>query len=115
MNKDKVKVPITIRDCFFDDPFFKSSWDDFDIIKENMFHESRKMWKRFEEKFGDVEQMNMWPSSQNNEPTGIEQSIERRNTDKDYFGWLLPRRWLMPSLFNNIELIILKCWQHIPC
>merc|ERR1719402_1880596 len=52
--------------------------------------------------------MNMWPSSQNNEPTGIEESIIRRNKDKDYFGWLLPRRWLMTSLFNNVQLDMLS-------
>merc|ERR1711962_1017898 len=45
------RVPMTIRDFFFDDPFFKSSWDDFDSVRSRMFEESRDMWKRFDEDF----------------------------------------------------------------
>merc|ERR1712113_396699 len=26
------RVPVTMRDFFFDDPFFKNSWDDFDKV-----------------------------------------------------------------------------------
>ena len=26
------RVPVTLRDTFFQDPFFSSSWDDFDKI-----------------------------------------------------------------------------------
>merc|ERR1712211_83686 len=47
------KVPVTMRDFFFDDPFFKRSWDDFDKVREAMFNESRDMWKRFDEDFRD--------------------------------------------------------------
>merc|ERR1712113_48547 len=49
------RVPMTLRDFFFDDPFFKSTWDDFEVVRENMFKESREMWKRFEENFGSLE------------------------------------------------------------
>merc|ERR1712105_453714 len=45
------RVPVTMRDFFFDDPFFKNSWDDFDKVREGMFSESRDMWKRFDEDF----------------------------------------------------------------
>lgn len=45
------KVPMTMRDFFFDDPFFKSSWDDFDQVKGKMFEESRDMWKKFDDDF----------------------------------------------------------------
>merc|ERR1712127_659158 len=45
------RVPVTMRDFFFDDPFFKSSWDNFDGVREKMFGESRDMWKRFDEDF----------------------------------------------------------------
>merc|ERR1711892_806855 len=31
------RVPVTMRDFFFDDPFFKNSWDDFDKVKDAMF------------------------------------------------------------------------------
>merc|ERR1711994_65246 len=45
------RVPMTIRDFFFDDPFFKSSWDNFDQVQEKMFEESRDMWKKFDQDF----------------------------------------------------------------
>ena len=40
-----------MRDFFFDDPFFKNSWDDFDKVRDAMFTESRDMWKKFDEDF----------------------------------------------------------------
>ena len=43
------RVPITMRHLFFDDPYFRSTWTDFDSIKENMFDESSKFWKEFNE------------------------------------------------------------------
>merc|ERR1712002_637228 len=49
------RVPMTLRDFFFDDPFFKSTWDDFEKVRENMFRESRDMWKRFEDEFSQME------------------------------------------------------------
>merc|ERR1711944_389442 len=52
-NMAESKVPVTMRDFFFDDPFFKRSWDDFDKVRDAMFNESRDMWKRFDEDFRD--------------------------------------------------------------
>merc|ERR1712013_221385 len=49
----EAKVPVTMRDFFFDDPFFKRSCDDFDKVRDAMFQESRDMWKRFDEDFRD--------------------------------------------------------------
>merc|ERR1712156_765350 len=45
------RVPVTMRDFFFDDPFFKNSWEDFDKVRDAMFTESRDMWKKFDEDF----------------------------------------------------------------
>eukprot|EP00088_Acartia_fossae_P066492 TRINITY_DN8249_c0_g1_i6.p1 TRINITY_DN8249_c0_g1~~TRINITY_DN8249_c0_g1_i6.p1 ORF type:complete len:299 (+),score=134.03 TRINITY_DN8249_c0_g1_i6:35-931(+) len=45
------RVPMTMRDFFFDDPFFKSSWEDFDRLRDKMFAESRDMWKKFDQDF----------------------------------------------------------------
>jgi len=42
---------MTMRDFFFDDPFFRSSWDNFDRVREAMFQESRDMWRRFDDDF----------------------------------------------------------------
>merc|ERR1712186_93045 len=49
------RVPVTLRDFFFDDDFFKSTWDDFEKVRENMFRESRDMWKKVEEEFNRME------------------------------------------------------------
>ncbi len=51
MPESRVTVPMTIRDFFFEDPFFKSTWEDFDKIREKMFQESEERWKRFDEDF----------------------------------------------------------------
>merc|ERR1712209_264476 len=45
------RVPVTMRDFFFDDPFFKNSWEDFDKVRDAMFQESRDMWKKFDDDF----------------------------------------------------------------
>merc|ERR1711874_884854 len=45
------RVPVTMRDFFFDDPFFKNSWEDFDKVRNAMFTESRDMWKKFDDDF----------------------------------------------------------------
>merc|ERR1712145_480 len=53
-NMAEKRVPMTMRDFFFDDPFFKSSWEDFDKLREKMFEESRDMWKKFDQDFRDM-------------------------------------------------------------
>merc|ERR1712212_181685 len=45
------RVPVTMRDFFFDDPFFKNTWEDFDRVREAMFTESREKWMKFDEDF----------------------------------------------------------------
>merc|ERR1712079_373579 len=45
------RVPVTMRDFFFDDPFFKNTWEDFDKVRDAMFNESRDMWKKFDDDF----------------------------------------------------------------
>ena len=44
-------IPITSRDLFFDDSFFKSSWNDFQLMKEGMISEPRDLIKKFEDEF----------------------------------------------------------------
>ncbi len=45
---DENRVPVTLRDFFFTDPFFKSSWDDFDRIRQEMLKESKDFWSSVE-------------------------------------------------------------------
>jgi len=39
-------VPLTMRDSFFDDPFFKDTWMDIEISHKNFFEESRKLFEQ---------------------------------------------------------------------
>merc|ERR1712126_621440 len=42
----KSLIPLTMRDSFFDDPFFKDTWLDIETSQKNFFEQSRK---RFDE------------------------------------------------------------------
>merc|ERR1711936_27547 len=122
------RVPMTLRDFFFDDPFFKSTWDDFEKVRENMFRESRDMWKRFEDEFSQMESSmssnmlqssnmskdmlqsssnmssNMLQSSgQSMESSSNKKTVESESKEDDSIvgwsgGWMMPRRWMMPSM-----------------
>ena len=116
------RVPVTMRDFFFDDPFFKSSWDNFDGVREKMFGESRDMWKRFDEDFRQMACMSnnimledsssktMADSSSSSSKTVAESSntenrgLDRQNSLAKYEnGWMFPRRWMLPSLSSGFK------------
>eukprot|EP00092_Neocalanus_flemingeri_P003057 GFUD01003266.1.p1 GENE.GFUD01003266.1~~GFUD01003266.1.p1 ORF type:complete len:222 (+),score=86.48 GFUD01003266.1:425-1090(+) len=108
------KVPVTMRDFFFDDPFFKNSWDDFDKVKGAMFAESRDMWKRFDEDFRNMACMSnniMLESSpelsssiqgsktERKESTNENRGLMRQDSRSRWEnGWMFPRRWMLPGL-----------------
>merc|ERR1712107_661647 len=112
------RVPMTMRDFFFDDPFFKSSWEDFDKVREKMFQESRDMWKKFDMDFRDMACMsnNIMVDSDIQEKKSTEvKSSEGRIFDRQNSlakwenGWMFPRRWMLPSLSNELrDLDLLK-------
>jgi len=41
------KVPVTLRDYFFKDPHFASTWDHYDKLKENILKVSDDLWQKF--------------------------------------------------------------------
>lgn len=45
------RVPVTLRDHFWRDPFFSSNWEDFDKIRQQMIEDSKQMWSKFNEDF----------------------------------------------------------------
>merc|ERR1712121_472820 len=79
------RVPVTMRDFFFDDPFFKNSWDDFDKVREGMFSESRDMWKRFDEDFRNMAcmQNNIMLESPKDASIQESQRKESKNENRD--------------------------------
>merc|ERR1711944_218909 len=114
------RVPVTMRDFFCDDPFFKNSWEDFDRVKDAMFTESRDMWKKFDEDFRNMACMSnniMLESSAATEkaetPSDPPRSLMRQDSKSRWeSGWMFPRRWMLPALNtdfpNNMELFKTK-------
>merc|ERR1712213_289963 len=45
-NMSRDLVPISIRDPFFKDPFFSSTWDEFDKMRQDMMARSKDFWGR---------------------------------------------------------------------
>merc|ERR1711976_881831 len=115
------RVPVTMRDFFFDDPFFKNSWDDFDKVRDAMFTESRDMWKKFDDDFRNMACMsnNIMPESDsqqqqqeaisNNTESSSNRSLMRQDSKSRWEnGWMFPRRWMLPALNtdfpNNMDI-----------
>ncbi|XP_040568279.1 uncharacterized protein [Lepeophtheirus salmonis] len=48
------RVPVTLRDFFWNDPFFSSTWDDFHKVQEEMMKRSQEVFEKFQE---DVKKM----------------------------------------------------------
>merc|ERR1712026_228813 len=79
------RVPVTMRDFFFDDPFFKNSWDDFDKVRDRMFSESRDMWKRFDDDFRNMAcmQNNIMLESSKDASSSVQESQRKESTNEN--------------------------------
>merc|ERR1711944_231315 len=80
------RVPVTMRDFFFDDPFFKNSWEDFDKGRDAMFTESRDMWKKFDDDFRNMACMSnniMLESDHQNQNQQHQQEAISNNTENN--------------------------------
>jgi len=106
------RVPVTMRDFFFDDPFFKNSWEDFDKVRDAMFTESRDMWKKFDEDFRNMACMsnNIMLESPakgaitSEEQTAAPRSLMRQDSKSRWEnGWMFPRRWMLPALNTDFS------------
>merc|ERR1712198_482405 len=110
------RVPMTIRDFFFDDPFFKASWDNFDQVREKMFEESRDMWKKFDQDFRSMACMsnNVMVNSNMKQQQSTNKSVATKTEDTKQLqrqnslakwenGWMFPRRWMLPSLKSEVS------------
>jgi len=112
-----------MRDFFFDDPFFKNTWEDFDRVREAMFTESRDKWLKFDEDFRNMACMsnNIMLESSGDTETKSEspalamdpRALMRQDSKSRWEnGWMFPRRWMLPALNtdfpNNMELFKTK-------
>ena len=99
------RVPVTMRDFFFDDPFFKNSWEDFDRVRDAMFTESREKWLKFDEDFRNMACMSnnimleSSPETDKKEEMSDPRSLVRQDSKSRWeSGWMFPRRWMLPAL-----------------
>merc|ERR1711860_113606 len=53
------QVPVTLRDTFFQDPFFSRRWDEFDQMRKDMISESRQAWQKIDEEMQKLEQRSL--------------------------------------------------------
>ena len=100
-------VPLTPRSAFLHDPFFQTSWPEFDRMHSLLVREPQETWKRFE---------NMLPYGGYGGGFGgaleapMESPLEQPlSTTLGEFGGvgpsLFPRRWMMPSLATGEEFL----------
>jgi len=92
----ETRVPMTLREHFLQDPFFKSAWDDMERMRGSFFQSSSS---------------NMLESSEQKQRAEIssnqEQSLANRSEDR--FGkWLVPRTWMLPSLLDSSDKMMSK-------
>merc|ERR1719461_2677378 len=78
---------MTLRDQFLQDPFFKSAWDDMEKFRSSFFFQSSSSSTK---------------SVENTAATNTNAEKSLATVDDDGFGgWLLPRRWMLPSLLDE--------------
>merc|ERR1711902_319953 len=113
------RVPVTMRDFFFDDPFFKNSWEAFDKVRDAMFQESRDMWKKFDDDFrnmacmsnnimlehsgsGNQQQQQESITSTNNNDNSNRSLMRQDSKSRWENGWMFPGRWMLPALNTDL-------------
>ena len=84
----ETRVPMTLREHFLQDPFFKSAWQDMEKMRSSFFQSSS---------------MNMLESSgQQRSEASTKEEKSLTNSEEDRFGkWLVPRKWMLPSLLDD--------------
>jgi len=75
----ETRVPMTLRDSFLQDDFFKSAWEDMETFRSKFFKNTSSSMKMIE--------------NNNN--------VENKSVSKfddDFGGWMMPRKWMLPSI-----------------
>jgi HSP20 family molecular chaperone IbpA len=108
MTLSENRVPMTLRDSFFTDDFFKSSWDDFDSLRKEMMKESSEFWRKAEQEMNQMMSSSM-SSSNMIQKESSSSSSANRSTDlaktSDFTPWFFPRRWMLPRLFGETDIL----------
>ena len=56
MAEKKDMVPINVRDPFWKDPYFSSTWDEFDKMRNDMMSKSKEFWSKVDEDFANFDE-----------------------------------------------------------
>merc|ERR1711988_696532 len=78
----ETREPMTLRDSFLQDDFFKSAWEDMETFRSNFFKNSSSSTKMIE-------------NNNNVEHKSVSEF------DDDLGGWMKPRKWMLPSLKDD--------------
>merc|ERR1712179_582815 len=81
----ETRVPMTLRDHFLQDPFFKSAWEDMETFRGSFFKDSQSK--------------KMIVSSEERE----EKSDENDTRNRMFGRYLVPKKWMLPSLLDSEE------------
>ena len=96
-------VPITLRDFFWQDPFFSSNWDGFTDLHSKMIEETKQLWDKFDQQLKDLECAD--ETTAKDQPTEGANEPAANDASKDSVEsglWLFPRRLMrLPSLFSG--------------
>lgn len=95
---------MTLRETFLEDPFFKSSWEDMERFRDHFFQQSQDMRRAFSEDVQKIESKQETSSTTSGTNGRIETGTGNTETTALAPGgrdWLMPRRWMMPSLFEE--------------
>merc|ERR1712018_821164 len=98
MAENKQRVPITLRDLFWQDPFFSSNWHDFHKIHDDMMQETRSIWQKFDERMKKFEETGLTPQPMTSNPMTVMSPEITQMTP----GWVFPKKLMrLPSIFNE--------------
>merc|ERR1712073_3385 len=86
----ETRVPMTLRDHFLQDPFFKSAWEDMETFRGSFFKDSQSK--------------KMIVSSEERE----EKSDENDTRNRMFGRYLVPKKWMLPSLLDSEDLVKLS-------
>jgi len=95
------RVPVTLRDHFWRDPFFSSNWEDFDKIRQKMIEDSKQMWTKFED---ELQKMGTTSSSSSTMKSSKMSEMSKSGCDDDRRVGNLERS-LWPSGFSRLPSI----------
>merc|ERR1712227_16280 len=107
------RVPMTLRDSFFNDDFFRNSWEDFDKLRQQMTSESQNFWKRAEQEMKMLETSASSAMQQSSSSSSSTSNAARKESSSATSGArdlmrsdsmlvpsIFPRRWMMPRMFG---------------